>query len=113
RPRPRFRTASRGPTRPELPMTERDIFVAAYQRPNPADRRQFLDEACGHDPTLRQRVEDLLGLAAGAGSFLEQPAVGPPETAGFAPGGPGAARATTAVAGAGVGPSELMEVVGE
>jgi hypothetical protein len=52
-------------------MTEREIFVAAYQEPNPTARRALLDRACESDPALRARVEALLKKAAEAGRFLE------------------------------------------
>src|SRR5438552_2784046 len=55
-------------------MTERDLFVAALQKDDPADRRAYLDEACARRPELRRQVEDLLRLHEGAGSFLETPA---------------------------------------
>src|SRR5438874_6666134 len=55
-------------------MTERDMFIAALQREDPAQRQAYLDEACARQPELRQQVEDLLRLYEGAGSFLEKPA---------------------------------------
>src|SRR5690349_5696465 len=56
-------------------MTERDIFTAALQMGDPAERQAYLDEACARQPGLRQQVENLLRLHEGAGSFLETPAV--------------------------------------
>jgi eukaryotic-like serine/threonine-protein kinase len=41
-------------------MTEESLFAAARQRPDPRERRAFLDEACGADAALRQRLEELL-----------------------------------------------------
>ena len=41
----------------------------------PAERTAYLDEACAHDPTLRQRVETLLRSHAAAGDFLGKPAI--------------------------------------
>ncbi|MBX9579401.1 MAG: serine/threonine protein kinase [Gemmataceae bacterium] len=41
-------------------MDEESLFVAALDRPAGADRRAFLDEACGGDARLRERVERLL-----------------------------------------------------
>src|ERR1035438_7020884 len=38
---------------------EREVFLAVLER-RPADRAAFLDAACGGDPALRQRVENLL-----------------------------------------------------
>ena len=61
-------------------MTEREIFVEAFQEPDPIARRAFLDRACEGDAALRTRVEVLLKKAAAAGRFLEPP----DETAGTA-----------------------------
>ncbi len=58
-------------------MTERDIFIAALQKEDPAQRQAYLDEACAGQPELRAQVEKLLRLNEGAGSFLEKPAVEP------------------------------------
>ncbi len=55
-------------------MTERDIFIAALQKEDPAQRQAYLDEACMRQPELRLQVENLLRLYGGAGSFLEKPA---------------------------------------
>ena len=55
-------------------MTERDIFIAALQKDDPAQRQAYLDEACAGQPVLREQVEGLLRLHENAGSFLEQPA---------------------------------------
>ena len=70
-------------------MTEREIFVTAYQRTDPVERADFLDDACGPDLGLRCRVENLLRLAEGAGSFLEESPAPLPlgvDTATFTPG---------------------------
>jgi hypothetical protein len=48
-------------------MTERDIFIAALQREDPAQRQAYLDKACGAQPELRGQVENLLRLYEGAG----------------------------------------------
>src|SRR5262249_15903436 len=58
-------------------MSEREIFIAALQRDDPAQRQAYLDGACAGQPDLRQQVEHLLRLYQGAGSFLEQPAMSP------------------------------------
>jgi serine/threonine protein kinase len=57
-------------------MNERDIFIAALQKEDAAERRSYLDAACGPDTALRQRVEGLLQLHEQAGSFLESPPMG-------------------------------------
>ncbi len=68
-------------------MSERDLFIAALQKDNPAERAAYLSAACGSDADLRRRIERLLRLHADAGSFLEQPAVAPGETVDPEPGG--------------------------
>ena len=55
-------------------MTERDVFIAAFQKEDPAQRQAYVDEACAGRPELRQQVENLLRLHEGAGRFLEKPA---------------------------------------
>lgn len=51
-------------------MTERELFLAALDIGDPAQRRQFLDKHAA-DAALRQRVEELLKAHREAGSFLE------------------------------------------
>ena len=41
-------------------MSERDIFVAAKEKPDSVSRTAFLVEACAGDLDARQRVERLL-----------------------------------------------------
>ncbi|WP_202920717.1 WD40 repeat domain-containing serine/threonine protein kinase [Urbifossiella limnaea] len=43
------------------------MFLAALDRPTPADRAAFLADACGTDAALRARVERLLAADSGAG----------------------------------------------
>ena len=61
-------------------MSELDLFIAALERDDPAERDAYLTQACGSDVDLRRRVERLLRLHGEAGSFLEQPPVAPGET---------------------------------
>jgi serine/threonine protein kinase len=56
-------------------MTEREIFLAALERDDPTERAAYLDQACGADATLRQRVEALLRSHERATDFLEVPVV--------------------------------------
>ena len=56
-------------------MIERDIFVGALQKENPAERKSFLDAACGADHLLRSRIEGLLKFHEQAGNFLNIPAM--------------------------------------
>src|SRR5438067_4153551 len=55
-------------------MSERDIFIAALEIENPAERGAYLDQACAGDADLLQRVEGLLGAHGRAGNFLDRPA---------------------------------------
>jgi len=50
------------------------IFFAALEKGSPAERASYLDEACGDDCGLRERIERMLTAQAKAGSFLEVPA---------------------------------------
>jgi serine/threonine protein kinase/TPR repeat protein len=56
----------------KAPNGEETIFAAALALP-PEDRAAYLDESCGDDGDLRQRVEVLLQAHVG-GEFLEEPA---------------------------------------
>src|SRR5262249_8858232 len=92
-------------------MTERDIFIAALQKQDPAQRQAYLDEACAQQPELRKQVENLLRLHEGAGSFLDKPAAEAPPTG---PALEAAEQASSGEApGAIVGPYKLLEQIGE
>src|SRR5262249_56738835 len=52
-------------------MSERDLFIAALERDDPAEQEAYLAEACGRDAALLRRVKRLLRLHHDAGSFLE------------------------------------------
>jgi hypothetical protein len=68
-------------------MNDRDLFIGALQRPDPAERQAYLAEACGGDVALRQRVEGLLEVHERAGSFLERPVVEAGGRGEYTPGG--------------------------
>jgi serine/threonine protein kinase/tetratricopeptide (TPR) repeat protein len=92
-------------------MTEREIFIAALQKEDPAARQAYLEEACTGQPELRRQVENLLGLYAGAGSFLDKPAAESPATDAFQDiAGP---ISSPEAAGATIGPYKLIELIGE
>ncbi len=55
-------------------MTEREIFTAALNKSDPADRAAYLDEVCAGDADLHKRIASLLAEHAQLGSFLESPA---------------------------------------
>src|SRR5438445_6221263 len=92
-------------------MTERDIFIAALQKEDPAQRRAYLDEACAGQPELRQQVEKLLRLHEGAGSFLEKPAAKSAATGAFQDAAEPAS--SPEAPGAIIGPYKLIEQIGE
>jgi hypothetical protein len=58
-------------------MTERDIFLALLDLPDPAARSAFLDSACAGDAALRAQVESLLRYHDDASNFLSRPALPP------------------------------------
>jgi hypothetical protein len=58
-------------------MTEREIFLAALDRDDPAERAKYRDQACAGDATLRQRIEAVLRSHEQTGDF---PKVPPGET---------------------------------
>ena len=58
-------------------MNERELFIASLQIEDPSLRLSYLEEECGHDSELRQRVTSLLKAFGQAGSFLQHPAVEP------------------------------------
>ncbi len=97
-------------------MAERDIFIVALQKDDPAERRAYLDEACAGQPALREQVEGLLRLHANAGSFLEQPAAAEGATGDVAPGeridATNPPRPTEGP-GTRIGPYKLLQQVGE
>jgi serine/threonine protein kinase len=86
-------------------MNERDIFIGAIQRDDPAQRRQFVHEACGADEALRRRVEDLLSVYNRGSAFPESPVARPEATLDQ--------PSTSEAAGGVIGPYKLLEPIGE
>jgi serine/threonine protein kinase/tetratricopeptide (TPR) repeat protein len=54
-----------------------DLFTGAIEIPDANERSRFLDEACGADAALRERVEKLLRAHDEAGGFFSQPSQAP------------------------------------
>ncbi|HMF18731.1 MAG TPA: protein kinase [Gemmataceae bacterium] len=54
-------------------MTEEQVFLAALELADPAERNAYLVEACGKDVEFRHRVEELLAAHFKSGAFLDQP----------------------------------------
>ena len=50
---------------------EKAVFCEALEITDPEQRRQFLDQACGADKALRERVERLLALSQSSGDFFK------------------------------------------
>ncbi len=94
-------------------MTEREIFVAALHQPGPAERRAFLDRACGEDADARGRVEALLAEHDRLGSFLEGPAAPLGTDVHEPPPDPTSGATDGVAAGTMVGVYKLLEVIGE
>ena len=68
-------------------MSDESIFAAASSKAPGAERRAFLDEACGGDDALRRRIERLLEADDRTAGILERgPDAGPTDAPG--PGGP-------------------------
>jgi serine/threonine protein kinase/tetratricopeptide (TPR) repeat protein len=80
----------------------RSIFLAALERP--ADEwSAFLDQACGDNPELRERVDQLLGAHQAMGS-IQGGGAEPPATT---------VAAITERPGTTIGPYKLLEEIGE
>src|SRR5262245_25478431 len=85
-------------------MSERDLFIAALQIPEPAERSAWLDRECGGDSALRQRIDVLLQAFDKAGSLLENPAVAVGVTSD---------EPITEAPGTVIGPYKIIELIGE
>ena len=86
-------------------MNERELFIAALEKENSAERDAYLDDACGTDTPLRQRIELLLREEHSLGSFLESSPVGTPPPLNLS--GPAEGPGTV------IGPYKLLEQIGE
>ena len=59
-----------------------EIFQNAIEIENPAEREQYLENACKNDQELRADVEALLSAHEKAGDYLEAPVLDPDITLG-------------------------------
>ncbi len=79
-------------------MNERDMFHAAVELADTAERSAYLEKACAGNASLKRHVEGMLQLYPELGSFLESPAVdlehaaSPPVSVGHLQLGPEIAR---------------------
>ena len=86
-------------------MNERDIFIQVIQAADPAQGAALVQDLCGQDQALRQRVEALLDAHGRAVSFLESP---PADCAATADHRPISERPGTVI-----GPYKLLQQIGE
>ena len=102
---------------PSSPKTQaRDLFLAALDMDQAADRASFLNSACGGDDQLRQRVEELLAARDELGDFMRNTALADPGPAssmglGSVQGEEGAPMAS--LVGERIGRYKLLERIGE
>jgi serine/threonine protein kinase/tetratricopeptide (TPR) repeat protein len=100
------------------PPSAKEIFLAAIEKPTPAERAAFLDQVCAGDAALRQRVEALLQAHDEPGSFLNKPpAAEPGDTGDVAPGRwlkpDDLAAVPKEGPGTRIGPYKLLQPIGE
>jgi serine/threonine protein kinase len=88
----------------DLDSNARAVFYEALDRASPDELGAFLEEACGQDPELRRRVDDLLRAHREAGNFLG----GVPSNGGTIEHSPIAERPGTVI-----GPYKLLQQIGE
>src|SRR5260221_635310 len=103
--------------KPSPGVRERELFFNALDKPDPADRAAFLDQACGEDHVLRRRMDELLREQDEVGEFLEAPALsgarGFSQAAGAGPGGMLVTAAVTEKPGDRIGRYKLLQKIGE
>jgi eukaryotic-like serine/threonine-protein kinase len=86
-------------------MTDRDLFIAALNLDDPAERQAYLQDACGDDSAARRRVAALLQVYENAGSFLESPPASPTSSM--------ASSSPAELCGTIIGPYKLLQSIGE
>jgi serine/threonine protein kinase len=60
-------------------MTDRELFIAALEKSDAAERDAWLDQACAADPERRRRITVLLRAHEDASQFLASPAAEMPQ----------------------------------
>ena len=98
--------------------SQKEIFLVALDKRDPAERKAYLEAACAGAPEVRRSVEDLLREAIEVGNFLETPAVsGVAPQGGEEASGQRAGTALTAVLlekpGDRIGNYKLLQKLGE
>ncbi len=86
-------------------IDEKALFNAARRITNPAAQVEYLTQACGDDPTVIQRIRDLLRAHEEEQSFLESP---PSEYAAM-----GDQSSLSERPGTVIGPYKLLQQIGE
>jgi eukaryotic-like serine/threonine-protein kinase len=86
-------------------MHERSIFAAALDIADNLERSAYLDKACGHQPGLKQHIEELIAAQEKLGSFLANPQATAPTRQPFPRLGEGP--------GTIIGPYKLLQQIGE
>src|SRR5881394_1707462 len=92
-------------------LSEREIFLAALEKDNAAERAAFIDAACGGNRALRERIEELLREQEQLGDFLETPALH--ETTQVAAAAAQSVPAATEKPGDRIGRYKLLQNIGE
>ena len=77
-----------------------EIFNASLEIP-PEQRTSYLDQACGSDQALRERVDALLKVESFRGGFMEDPTLDRDS------------ELTTSLVGTSIGPYKVLEHIGE
>jgi eukaryotic-like serine/threonine-protein kinase len=94
-------------------MSERTIFLDALEKSDPSQRAALLDEACGNDPDLRQKVDRLLKAHELAGTFMSAPAGDLDATGDDGTSRQPGLRPISEQAGTRIGPYKLLQQIGE
>jgi serine/threonine protein kinase len=85
-------------------MTEEAIFCEAAEIQDPHARANFIDQACGENQQLRERIHGLIQAEGAADSLLDKP---------IEMDGTLADKPQTLIVGTKIGPYKLLEKIGE
>jgi WD40 repeat protein/tetratricopeptide (TPR) repeat protein len=94
-------------------MNEESLFLAALERPTPEARRAFLNEVCGTDAVLLQRLWHLVAAHEKASGVLDRGAAAPACTGAYLGAAPEAAEEPPAGGRLLAGRYKLLEEIGE
>ena len=92
-----------------LDKSPKAVFMEALEREDPVERARFLDDTCGEDVALRERVEKLLRAHDEAGGFFSQTSKVSPSVAAAG----SKALPLTEKAGDRIGRYKLLQQIGE